>query len=212
MPPDLVNRVFDLFTQGERSLDRSQGGLGLGLTLVRRLVELHGGTVEATSAGPGSGSEFVVRLPALAADHAATTELPQGERPRPATRVDRVLVVDDNYDVAEAMTWLLDGLAGEVRMAHCGPEAIEAARTFRPDLVLCDIGMAGMDGYETCRRFRAEPGLAGMVIVAVSGYGGEDDRRRSAEAGFDRHLVKPVGREALEELIRSAVGIRREFW
>jgi CheY-like chemotaxis protein len=204
MKADLVPRVFDLFTQGERTPDRSQGGLGLGLTLVKRLVEMHGGTVEAGSEGPGKGSEFTVRLPAL----------PQGaERPQPArvtvpppaaVQLARALVIDDTPDVAESMAWMLEGLAREVRTVHSGAAALEAAREFGPDMIVCDIGMPGMDGYETCRRLRQLPGLGGAVIAAVSGYGSEEDRRRSKEAGFDRHLVKPIGRATLEELVRSA--------
>jgi PAS domain S-box-containing protein len=204
MPAELVPRVFDLFTQGERTLDRSQGGLGLGLTLVKRLVEMHGGRVEARSNGPGKGSEFVVRLPALSPEGTmAPPALVPGPR-QAAAQVARALVVDDNFDVAESMTWMLEGLAKEIRMAHSGPQAIESARVLRPDIILCDIGMVGMDGYEACRRLRAELGLEKTIIAAVSGYGSEEDRRRSQEAGFDRHLVKPISRADLEELVRIA--------
>jgi PAS domain S-box-containing protein len=202
MKPDLVPRVFDLFTQGERTLDRSQGGLGLGLTLVKRLVEMHGGTVEAHSEGPGRGSEFTVRLPALPAEAEPPPARPSV--PPPAAQVGRALVVDDVPDIAESFSWMLEGLAREVKVAHSGPAALEQARDFRPDLVLCDLGMPGMDGYETCRRLRQLPGLGKAVIAAVSGYGGEDFQRKSLEAGFDRHLVKPIGRAVLEELVKSA--------
>jgi signal transduction histidine kinase/DNA-binding response OmpR family regulator len=204
MKADLVPRVFDLFTQGDRTLDRSEGGLGLGLTLVKRLVEMHNGTVQARSDGPGRGSEFVLRLPALADEVESRPCLPPG--PTTAVRVDRVLVVDDNPDVAEALTWELEGLAREFKIVQSGAAAVEAASQWRPDLILCDLGMPIMNGYETCRRLRQLPGLGGVVIAAVSGYGGDDDRIKSEAAGFDRHLVKPVGRKTLEELVKSAAG------
>ncbi len=204
MSAELVPKVFDLFTQGERTLDRSHGGLGLGLTLVKRLVEMHGGTVEARSEGLGKGSEFTVRLPALPAEEPKPTPARAAGPPRAAAQVARALVIDDNFDVAESMTWMLEGLAGEIRMAHSGAAALETASEFRPDVVLCDIGMPGMDGYETCRRLRQVLGMEKALIAAVSGYGSEDDRRKSEEAGFDRHLVKPIGRATLEELVKSA--------
>ncbi len=204
MKPDLVPKVFDLFSQGERTPDRSQGGLGLGLALVKRLVEMHGGTVAARSEGPGKGSEFSVRLPALPAE-AEKPRPPRPAGPPPAAvRADRVLVVDDNLDVAESLTWMLEGLAREIRTAHSGAAALELVRKWRPNLILCDIGMPGMDGYDTCRRLRQVPGLEGVPIAALSGYGSPEERRESKEAGFDRHLVKPVGRATLEELVRSA--------
>ncbi len=204
MAPSLVPKVFDLFTQGDRMPDRSQGGLGLGLTLVKRLVEMHGGTAEARSAGSGKGSEFTVRLPALPAQ----AEAPQPARatgaPPSAAQVARALVVDDNFDVAESLTWMLEGLAREVKVVHSGQAALDLVGRWRPDVIVCDIGMPEMDGYETCRQLRRLPGLGDVVIAAVSGYGGPEDRRKSQEAGFDRHLVKPIGRATLEELVKSA--------
>jgi len=202
LTPDLVPKVFDVFTQGQRSLDRSQGGLGLGLTLVRRLVEMHGGTVEARSEGPGKGSEFIVRLPACPADE--TPQPRQSVAPRAAVQIDRILVVDDNPDVAESLVMILEGLAREIRTAHSGPKALEIAPKFKPDVILCDIGMPGMDGFETARRLRQLPGLDKVMLAAVSGYGQEEDLRRSLEAGFDRLLVKPTGRDKLEDLIKVA--------
>ncbi len=204
MSAELLPRVFDLFTQGERKPDRSQGGLGLGLALVKRLVEMHGGTVEAHSAGLGQGSAFVVRLPALPAEPPAPAA--PGAPPRlsaapAAVQVDRVLVVDDNPDVAESLVMLLEGLARDIRTAGNGPQALALARAFRPEVILCDIGLPGMDGCELARRLRQEPGLGEVLLAAVSGYGQEEDHRRSQEAGFDRHLVKPIGRKALEELL-----------
>jgi two-component system CheB/CheR fusion protein len=165
---------------------------------------MHGGSVEARSAGPGKGSEFIVRLPALvqeAADSPPPARPSAG--PAGAVQVDRVLIVDDSPDVAESLAMLLHGLAREVRLAHSGPEALEVARAYRPDVIICDIGMPGMDGYETARRLRREPGLEKVLLAAVSGYSQEEHRRLSREAGFDRHLVKPIGRAALEELLRG---------
>jgi len=204
MRADFIPKVFDLFAQGERSLDRSQGGLGLGLTLVKRLVEMHGGTVEAKSEGPGKGSEFTVRLPVLSSEEATPSPARVTGPPPAAVQVARALVIDDNFDVAESMTWVLEGLARDIKMVHSGAAALETAPEFKPDVIICDIGMPGMDGYETCRRLRQLPGSEKVVIAAVSGYGNEDDRRKSEQAGFDRHLVKPVGRATLEELVQSA--------
>jgi signal transduction histidine kinase/CheY-like chemotaxis protein len=206
IPAELLPRVFDLFTQGDRTLDRAQGGLGLGLTLVKRLVEMHGGTVEAHSAGPGQGSEFVVRLP-LPKDEGSRTKEEPDKTPlvHPSSCIPhpsrRVLVVDDNADIAESLAGLLQDLGHTVRTAHAGPQALEVAREFRPELILLDIGLPGMDGYEVARRLRADPELSGLLVVALSGYGQEEDRRRAREAGFDEHLTKPVGLAALQPLL-----------
>ncbi len=197
---ELLPTVFDLFTQANRSLDRSQGGLGVGLTLVRRLVEMHGGSVEALSEGPGCGSEFVVRLPAevqeLASPHAAATL----DRGNAATL--RVVVVDDNEDGADSLGSLLELLGHEVRVAYDGPAGIAAVHGFDPHLVLLDIGLPGMDGYEVARRLRADPGVR-AVLAAVSGYGRDEDRRMSQEAGFECHFVKPVEFDMLRKLLAS---------
>src|SRR5262249_14449210 len=159
---------------------------------VKQLIAMHDGTVEARSDGPGKGSEFVVRLPALAAEAVATPQPPRPSlAPRATAPVARVLIVDDSLDVAESLGMLMEGLAQEIRMAHSGPQALEGARASRPNAILCDIGMPGMDGYEVARRLRQEPGLEKVLLAAVSGYGQEEDRRRAREAGFDRHLVKP---------------------
>jgi signal transduction histidine kinase/ActR/RegA family two-component response regulator len=197
--PDMLSRIFDLFVQTDRAADRSQGGLGIGLTLVRRLVEMHGGRVQALSDGPGTGSAFVVRLPARPA---ACEGPPASGPPAPAAVPRRrVLVVDDNADAAESLAMLLRLEGQEVRVAHDGPAALEAARAERPNVIFLDIGMPGMDGYEVCRRLRQESGLNGAVLVAVTGWGQEEDRRRGQEAGFDRHLVKPVGMEVLQQVL-----------
>ncbi len=203
--PDLLARIFDLFVQAEHGVGRAQGGLGIGLTLVKRLVELHGGSVTAHSDGPGKGSEFVIVLPALpptrpAAPPAAEPAEAPSAAPPPALRV---LVVDDNVDAAESLATLLRLEGQDVRVAHDGPAALEAAPAYRPDVVFLDIGMPGMDGYEVARRLRREPGLEGVLLVALTGWGQDEDRRRSREAGFDEHLVKPVDPAAVATLLHA---------
>jgi signal transduction histidine kinase len=204
IPADMLERVFDLFTQAHRSLASSyQWGLGIGLALVRRLVELHGGSVQAFSEGPGTGSEFVVRLPLQAEPVAVPPESAAGGG-RPAARPRRVLVVDDNQDAAQSLACLLELEGHEVRTAHDGTAALETARAFPPDVVLLDIGLPGLDGYQVARRLRELLGLEQALLVAVTGYGQEEDRRRAEEAGFDHHLAKPVDLEALHELLAGA--------
>jgi PAS domain S-box-containing protein len=203
--PEMLPRVFDLFAQAERSLDRSQGGLGIGLTLVRRLVDLHGGTVEAHSAGLNQGSEFIVRLPLGSSPGRHDGESPQTDRvPGAPTQPRRVLVVDDNVDAAESLAMVLRMMGHQARTAHNGQAALAAAQEFQPQVALLDIGLPGMDGYEIARRFRRQPGLGQALLVALTGYGQEDDRRRSREAGFDHHLVKPVDLDALQQLLAGA--------
>jgi two-component system CheB/CheR fusion protein len=185
----MLSKVFDLFTQADRAIDRAQGGLGIGLTLVRRLVELHGGRVEAFSEGPGRGSEFVIRLAVAeeaAPERADVPAVPAGPRPG------RVLVVDDNVDAADSLCLLLEVTGHTTRQAHDGPSAIELATSFQPDVVLLDIGLPGLDGYEVARRMRRQAVTAGSLIVAISGYGQQEDRVKAREAGFDHHLTKPV--------------------
>lgn len=200
---DLLPHVFDLFTQADRSLDRSQGGLGIGLTLVRNLVELHGGRVGAYSEGPGHGSRFIVRLPALPA--AAETETHAGtDEPAPAaSRGLRVLLVEDSPDSAEMMAFVLKLGGHQAQIARDGAEALETAPVFLPQAVLCDIGLPGMDGYEVARRLRLQPAFAQTTLIALTGYGQEDARRRAKEAGFDHHLVKPVDPDVLISLLNS---------
>jgi PAS domain S-box-containing protein len=195
-------RLFDMFVQVDTSLERSRDGLGIGLTLVKTLVEMHGGTVEAHSDGPGRGSEFTVRLPLLIAV-AAPTPQKAADRPTQARRR-RVLIVDDNEDGAESLAMLLELDGHETHQAHDGIGAIEAAERLRPDVVLLDIGLPRLNGYEVCRRLRQTRWGKTLTIVALTGWGQEDDRDRSTEAGFDSHLVKPVDHGELLKLIASA--------
>jgi CheY-like chemotaxis protein len=206
---ELLPRVFDLFAQADRSLDRSQGGLGIGLTLVRRLAELHGGSVHADSAGPGQGSEFVVRLPVSVDSLWSVVEGPAETASASPTAINhqpstkRVLVVDDNLDAAATLADLLDLWGHEVRTAHDGRLALEEASRFQPHVVLLDIGLPQMDGYEVARRLREQTSWSGQRLVAVTGYGQEQDRQKSHAAGFDDHLVKPVDPNALRQLIAA---------
>jgi PAS domain S-box-containing protein len=199
---DLLPHVFDLFVQEDHSLERTRGGLGIGLTVARKLVELHGGTIAARSGGPGKGSEFVVRLPVRPASAGQPTPPAVGP-PARADAARRVLVVDDIVDVAESTGMLLRLGGHEVRLAHNGPEALQAAAEFRPDVVVLDIGLPGMSGYEVARRLRQRPEFLQTLLIAVTGYGQEEDRRRTEEAGFDRHLTKPVNPTALEAMLRE---------
>jgi CheY-like chemotaxis protein len=208
IPAAMLPHVFELFTQGEWSANRSQDGMGIGLALVRRLVDLHGGTITASSGGIGLGSEFVVRLPAIAPAAAARPAPPPSDQPREsaatAAAPRRILVVDDNVDATTTLSMLLVAQRHVVKVAHDGPAALTAAQEFRPDVVLLDIGLPRMDGYEVARRLRELPDMQNVLLVALTGYGQEDDRRRSAEAGFDVHLVKPVSLEALQGVLAKA--------
>ena len=187
--PEVLPRVFDLFTQAARSLDRSQGGLGIGLALVQRLVEMHGGTVAASST-LGQGSEFVVRLPVAPAPQGQPS-LPGTEKARPAGPSLRVLVVDDNVDTVTTLAMLVQESGHEVRTAYDGAAVLEAALDYRPNLALLDVGLPGLNGFEVAKQLRQQPALKNIVLVAMTGYGQESDRQRSREAGFDHHLVKP---------------------
>ena len=189
--PEMQAQIFELFSQGERTPDRAQGGLGIGLSLVRNLVEMHGGSVRAVSRGLGHGSEFQVRLPCLPEEPRALGVRAADPKAFPALEPCRILVVDDSKDAAESMARLLRLAGHEVLMAHDGQKALEIASRERPAIVLLDIGLPGMDGYEICRRLR-QLDLEGTRIIAVTGYGQDRDRQRSREAGFDAHTVKPV--------------------
>ena len=202
IPQDKLNSIFDMFMQVDQTADRAQGGLGIGLTLVKRLAEMHGGSIEAKSAGEGEGSEFVVRLPVLT----KPTEVTQPEpsvAPEPPQR--RILIVDDNQDSADSMAMLLEITGNKTYMAHDGVEAIEAIETHRPQVVLLDIGLPRLDGHEVCRHVRQQPWGKDIVMIALTGWGQDDDRRKSLEAGFNGHLVKPVDYDQLMELLKSMV-------
>jgi CheY-like chemotaxis protein len=204
--------VFDVFTQADHSLDRARGGLGVGLAVVRGLVELHGGEVRAASEGLGHGSEFTLLLPvgiattaprplpavvpetaAMAADHAGYEDA----EPR------RILVVEDNPDVAATMRDFLELSGHEVELASSGTDGVQAARAFHPEVVLCDLGLPGMNGFEVAAELRRDPETASAQLIAVTGYGRDEDRRRSKEAGFDLHLTKPVDPAKLRQLLKT---------
>lgn len=205
--PRLLPQVFEMFTQGERSLDLPQGGLGVGLSLVKGLVELHGGRVTAHSEGAGKGSEFVVELPLIK----ATGPAPDGKRtPIPGAKSGhRVLVVDDNADSAASMATMLELLGNETRTAHDGLQALAEAAGFQPDIILLDIGMPKLNGYEVAQRIRQEEWGKDMLLVAVTGWGQDEDRRRSRDAGFDYHLVKPADLADVQDVLQGRVPRRR---
>ena len=208
--PRLLPRVFDLFTQAERTLDRSQGGLGVGLALVKLLIELHGGTVAARNSGsdspPGHGAEIIIHLPGTQA-HASAPPAAQKLRPQPAAeaagRPLRILVVDDNADAADSLALLLSGDGFAAHSVHDALGALDTAESFQPDVVLLDIGLPIMDGYEVARRLRSRMPARQLRIVALSGYGQQADRDRAARAGFDDYLVKPVEPATLGQFLRS---------
>jgi signal transduction histidine kinase len=209
IPPDMLDRIFEKFTQVDRSpSSASQWGLGVGLSLVKALVELHGGSVTAASAGPGQGSTFTVHLPGLVAPPRLTQPCHQaarqGEAGSPVGRPLRVLLVDDNADGAFVLAELLRHSGHEVRTAANGPAALEAARCWRPQAVVLDIGLPGMDGYEVARRLRLLEGMAGALLVALTGYGRDEDRRHALEAGFNAHLVKPADPDELRQMLAGA--------
>jgi PAS domain S-box-containing protein len=200
IPPDLLPTLFDRFVQGTRTIDRSEGGLGLGLSIVRSLVVLHKGTVAVRSGGVGRGSEFEVRLPAVS---------PSKLQPRPAspaevevTEARKVLIVDDNTDAAELLADALSAMGHETRVAYDGPSGLDTAAGFRPDIAFLDIGLPAMDGYELARRIRSELDAPNLRLVALTGYGQASDRRKSSDAGFDGHMVKPINVEAVASTIR----------
>jgi CheY-like chemotaxis protein/two-component sensor histidine kinase len=198
---EMLPRIFELFVQVEGSLERSHGGLGIGLSLVRRLVEMHGGAVEAHSEGLGRGSEFLVRLP-LTVQPTAEQPSQSGNRENVATvPKQRILIVDDNRDSAISLGMMLSLMGNEIRTAHDGLEGLEAAEAFQPDVMVLDIGLPKLNGYEVCRRIRKQPWGKRMVVVALTGWGQEEDMRRSNEAGFNHHMVKPVDPAALEKLL-----------
>ena len=206
LDPSMTTRIFDLFVQVDQATTRSQGGLGIGLTLAKNLVEMHNGTIEAHSARVGRGAEFVIRVPLSMSNHRIDSQpvmTLENERSQ-ADSGSRLLVVDDNHDSAESLSMLLRARGHDVRVAFSGPAALEIFKDYAPEIVFLDIGMPGMDGYEVARRLRQQSSSSDVVLVAVTGWGQQEDRRRSAESGFNHHLVKPVDPEAVETLIQTA--------
>ncbi|MFT3880608.1 MAG: ATP-binding protein [Gemmatales bacterium] len=197
IPAPMLPKVFDLFTQVDRSLEKAQGGLGIGLTLVKRLVEMHGGTVEAHSEGQGRGSEFIVRVPVVESAELAKVEVKHTHLPGRF----RILVTDDNVDSAESLSELLLIMGNDVRTAHDGRQALEVGELFRPDIVFLDIGMPKMNGYEACRRIREQSWGRNIVLIALTGWGQDEDKKKSQDAGFNHHLVKPVDPSDLSKLL-----------
>jgi signal transduction histidine kinase/ActR/RegA family two-component response regulator len=198
--PEMLAQVFEPFTQADTTLARSRGGFGLGLAMVKGLVELHGGHASVASAGPGAGTAVTVRLPLEAA---APAEEPAGERPAPGGAPRRVLVIEDNSDAAESLRMLLELRGHTVAVARTGAEGVAEARTFAPDVILCDIGLPGMDGYAVARTLRADPQLQATRIVALSGYAAPEDIAKGREAGFDAHLAKPPSLDTLEAVLSN---------
>lgn len=190
--PEDLQRLFQMFARVGRPCGGGQDGLGIGLALARGLVEMHGGHIEAHSGGLDRGSSLIVRLPVLAEPPASQPSQPKVYQPVGPTRPLRILIADDNRDVVESLALLLERMGHHLERVYDGLEAVELAERRRPDLALLDIGMPKLDGYEACRRIRGQPWDRGMLIIALTGWGQEDDRRRSQAAGFDRHLVKPV--------------------
>ncbi len=209
IPAKMLPHVFDMFAQSDRTLTRAQGGLGIGLTLVKTFVRLHGGRIEAHSGGEGRGSEFVIHLPVLA----AAPQVKDIRPPQPSQNAflprRRVLVVDDTRASSYILGKLLETMGQHVRTANDAATALEQVRVERPDLVISDIGMPSMDGYQLARCLRQEPGMEDAVLVALTGYGQENDKRRAREAGFDHHLVKPVSMEALQALLATLPRVRQ---
>jgi CheY-like chemotaxis protein/two-component sensor histidine kinase len=211
--PEKLGRVFSLFTQIDSNLDRPQGGLGMGLTLVKMLVEMHEGRVTATSGGPGLGSEFTITLPALLESTRPASELGPGNSSDLRTSSERprvcVLVIDDNVDAALGMAMLVQTAGYEVRTVHDGPSALEILRNYQPEFVLIDLGLPGMSSYELAQAFRRERSLVNATLVAISGYGQPKDRDLSRLAGFDYHLIKPIDLETLLPILTSPAGTSR---
>jgi len=201
----MLPRIFELFVQVDHASTKAQCGLGIGLTLVKNLCEMHNGIVQARSEGLGKGCEFVVRLPLVAQtldpDHRSEAERQADQLPSPSGK--RLLIVDDNRDAADSLAVLLRLHGHEVRVAYSGMAALEMAKTYTPDAVFLDIGMPGMDGYQVARRLRQQPGLENVVLAALTGWGQKEDRRRTAEAGFDHHLVKPPEPKAMENVLAA---------
>jgi CheY-like chemotaxis protein len=204
LAPEIISHLFEPFVQADRTLPRTAGGLGLGLALVKGLVELHGGSVAAQSAGPGKGATFSFRLPV---ERKMTERLALVPERAAEVRARRILVIEDNFDAAETMRELLELNAHEVEVAYSGPDGIVRARAFRPDVVLCDIGLPGMDGYQVARALRGDPETRATGLIALTGYGQPNDLDASRAAGFDLHLTKPAPIESLEASMNEAYAI-----
>jgi CheY-like chemotaxis protein len=203
IPGHMLNRIFDMFTQVDQSLDRAQGGLGIGLALVKQLVEMHGGSVRALSEGPGRGSEFIVRLPVLIEESKPQSAAPSHSEPG-FDSGRRILVVDDNPDTADSLALLLQMTGNETHVARDGLAALEAAAKFKPDVVLLDIGLPKLNGYDVCRRIREQPWGKDTVLIALTGWGQDEDRQKTTDAGFNGHLVKPVGYADLMTMVTES--------
>jgi CheY-like chemotaxis protein len=199
----MLDRIFEMFTQVDGSLEKSHGGLGIGLTIVKQLIEMHGGSVEARSEGPGKGSEFVVRLP-VAASMVQTAKVKGTSDSVGHTVRRRILIADDNQDSARSLAIMLKFLGNEVQTAHDGQEAVDLAASYQPEVVLLDIGMPKLNGYDAASYIRQQPWGRSVVLIALTGWGQEEDKRRSQEAGFDYHLVKPVEPDVLKKVLKSA--------
>jgi len=199
--PNMLPCVFEVFRQADQSLDRSRGGLGLGLALVKGLVKLHGGQVGVTSDGPGKGTRFTIRLPIEPIPAVITPSVSAAITPE--TGKYRILLIEDNQLTAESTQLLLSHDGYDVRMARNGPMALEAARAFRPQIVLCDIGLPGMDGYQVVRSIRQDEALSSSYVIAMTGYGRDEDQRQAREAGFDLHMTKPIDYENLRRTLAS---------
>jgi CheY-like chemotaxis protein/two-component sensor histidine kinase len=200
IPSDKLAHIFEMFSQVDGALERSQGGLGIGLTLVKRLIEMHGGHIEARSDGLGKGAEFIVRLPVVVDAYVRCDSSHREEAAVPKSSL-RILIVDDNRDGADSLAMLLRFMGNETRTAYDGQEGVDAAEEFRPAVVLLDIGLPTLDGMEACRRIRSQPWGKNIVLIAVTGWGQEEDRRLTHEAGFDHHMVKPVNPTDLMQLL-----------
>jgi CheY-like chemotaxis protein len=200
--PDALPRVFEMFTQANATDARAQSGLGIGLSIVRSLVEMHGGSVTADSEGPGRGSRFCVRLPLSTASGAAAAA-PRNGPARTRAKPRRILLVDDNRDAADILRTLLQMWGSEVRVVHDGLAALETVDLFRPDVAILDLGLPGMDGYEIARRIRERPAARDCKLIALTGWGQEEERRHTEAAGFSRHLVKPASIEAIQEALEA---------
>jgi CheY-like chemotaxis protein/anti-sigma regulatory factor (Ser/Thr protein kinase) len=203
IPSTMLSHVFEMFVQIDQSLERTKGGLGIGLTLVKRIVEMHGGTVTANSEGLGKGSEFIVQLPVTEEAAPNQTNPSTSDPPSRAASRQKILVVDDNVDGAQSLAMMLRVLGNETRTAHDGLKAIDAAAEFLPDVILLDIGLPLLNGYDVCRQIRAHAWSKDTLIIALTGWGQDKDREQSAKAGFDHHLVKPVDLTALQNLLAA---------